>query len=138
MNLCIFGGNFVRDPELKNVGAEQVAVVNFTIAVNRKFTNKDKEKKNEPTYIDCEIWDSGAETIARNCKKGDFLIVYASAKNETWKDKTSGENRSKMKFRVDRFEFVPGTRKNPTNEDTEVTPDAPTSENAPAGDDIPF
>jgi single-strand DNA-binding protein len=136
MNICIFGGNFVRDPELKNVGAENVSVVNFTIAVNRKFDGKDGEQKNQPTYLDCEAWDSGAETISRNCKKGDYIIIYTSAKNESWKDKDTGNARSRVKFRVDRFEFVPGTRRKSVEEVSE--PQTEQVGNDDNNGDIPF
>jgi single-strand DNA-binding protein len=112
MNLCMFSGNFVKKPELKYVGeGQQVAVTNFTIAVNRKFTSRDGQSKKETTYIDCEAWDSGAETIAEYCDKGDYIIIYTSAKNDLWTDAETNKKRSRMKFRVDRFEFVPGQRK---------------------------
>jgi single-strand DNA-binding protein len=133
MNLCLFGGNFVRKPELKKVGTDQVSVVNFSIAVNRKFNARSGEQKKEVTYVDCEAWDSGAETIARNCDKGDYIIIYASAKNESWTD-NDGKKRSRVKFRVDRFEFVPGTRRHGTTEEQEDSSEPPADDGA----DIPF
>ena len=129
----MFAGNFVRKPELKNVGEGQVAVVNFTIAVNRKYTSRDGQLKKETTYIDCEAWDSGAETIAKHCDKGDFIILYTSAKNESWND-TDGKKRSKMKFRVDRFEFVPGMAKREEAEESQPV----SVSSANDSDDIPF
>ena len=139
MNLSIFGGNFVRKPELKQVGDANTSVVNFTIAVNRVFNSRDGEKKKEVTYLDCEAWDSGAETIARNCNKGDYIIIYASVKNENWTDATTGNKRSRVKFRVDRFEFVPGVRRR-SNEDEELPQSAPDTagDDEPGSEDIPF
>jgi single-strand DNA-binding protein len=135
MNLCVFSGNFVRKPELKKVGAEQVSVINFTVAVNRKFNSKNGEQKKETTFIDCEAWDTGAETIAQFCNKGDYIIVYTTAKNESWQD-NDGKKRSRVKFRVDRFEFVPGLRRR-EEETNEAAPDTlPIQTNN--DDDIPF
>jgi single stranded DNA-binding protein len=138
MNLCLFGGNFVRKPELRKVGTDQVSVVNFSIAVNRKFNARSGEQKKEVTYVDCEAWDSGAETIARNCDKGDYIIIYASAKNESWTD-NNNQKRSRVKFRVDRFEFVPGTRRHtPTDEQEEDSEASAPSTEEDDGNDIPF
>jgi single-strand DNA-binding protein len=132
MNLCLFGGNFVRKPELKKVGEDKVSVVNFTLAVNRKYSSRTGEQQKEVSFLDCEIWDSGAEAIANNCDKGDYILIYASAKNESWTDNDTGKKRSRVKFRVDRFEFVPGTKRH-----KETTAPA-TTDNPDENSDIPF
>ncbi len=134
MNKCIFGGNFVRKPELKNVGSKNTAVVNFSLAMNQKFV-KDGETQNQATFLDFEAWDKRAETIEKYFDKGDYIIVYASAKNESWEDKESGQKRSRVKFRVDDFEFVPGRKKN-AEESTDTPKDSKSEE---AGEsEIPF
>jgi single-strand DNA-binding protein len=138
MNLCIFGGSFVRKPELKHVGPDNTPVTNFSIAVNRKFKKRNSdEMQKEVTYINCEAWDSGAETIVRNCNKGDYIVIYASAKSDTWKDKETGQNRSGVKFRVDRFEFVPGVKRHTEDEEPSGVGE-PQNENEGKDVEIPF
>ena len=138
MNLCVFAGNLTRDPEVRNVGSEGTAVASFGIATNRKFKSKNGDMKDDTTFVECEAWSTAAETIGKYCKKGNYIIVYCTAKNDNWED-TDGKKRSRVKFRVDRFEFVPGTRK----QNNDFTPDeapAPVDETqlAGVGSDVPF
>jgi single-strand DNA-binding protein len=127
MNKCFFAGNFVTDPESRKVKTErgEISVVTFRFAVNRKYKSKAGELKQEATFLDMEAWDSGGETIARNCKKGDYIILECSARIDEWLDKATNAKRSRVKFRVDNFYFTPGTRKQTTdgvksNSDSEV------------------
>jgi single-stranded DNA-binding protein len=41
---------------------------------------------------------------------------------EQWTDKQTGQNRSKLKFRVNEFEFVPGGKKNGNGEEPAKAP----------------
>lgn len=138
MNQCIFSGNLVRKPELKYVGDDKTPVVNFTIAINSQFTDRGGEKKKEVIYVDCEAWAEGAECISRNCDKGDYLIVYDTrVRNVKWTD-SDGKPCSRVKFRVGKFEFVPGTRRH--KDDTSQAPpaDDENNNNQESEADIPF
>jgi single-strand DNA-binding protein len=108
MNQCHFYGNLTRDPELKNVGSDK-KVVNFGLAVNRRF-KRGKETAKEVAFLDMEAWDSGAELISKYLFKGDPVIVHCSVKQDSWTD-PEGKNRTKLKFRVNSFEFVGGGKK---------------------------
>lgn len=52
-------GNVVRDARLRELqsGAK---VINFTIAINYGYRNKQKEWKKETVYYDCSYWNSEA------------------------------------------------------------------------------
>jgi single stranded DNA-binding protein len=89
-----------RDPKLVQTTGSKV--VNFGIATNRFYKRSDGESSVESTYLDMEAWDSGAEKIAEIFKKGDPILVEASAKNSLWVDKDGVEQR-KIVFRVSRF-----------------------------------
>jgi single-strand DNA-binding protein len=118
MNNCTFMGNLTRDPKLtptKN-GSQ---VVNFGIATNRFYKRADGEGATEATYLDLEAWDSGAKKIYEIFKKGDPILVEASAKNAIWVDRDGNEQR-KIVFRVSRF--YPLSRK-PRQNDNEHIPE---------------
>jgi single-strand DNA-binding protein len=70
-------GRLVRDPELRHTGND-VAVTNFTIAVNRKF------KDDEVSYFDVTAWRKLAELIAAHKKQGDQVFVSGELHIETW------------------------------------------------------
>jgi len=133
MNLCIFEGRLVRTPELKHLDGG-VAVVNFSIAVNRYFKRNDDTFDNEVNYADLEAWDSGAETIAKNYEKGDWIRVYCSFKQDRW-ETADGQKRSKIKFRVNKFERPPSAGKR----EAVAVAATETPETEDSGDDpIPF
>lgn len=133
MNVCHFMGNITHDPELRQVGEKKTLVLNFSIAVSRSYKRVTGETVKETNFIPLEAWDSGAETIHRHFKKGDPIIVHCSAKTDKWVDEKTGQNRSAIKFRVDRFEFV--LSKPRRNEEATE----PSGDNNVTGDDpIPF
>ena len=72
MNRTVLVGRLVRDPELKHTSSG-VAVANFTIAVNRPFTNQQGE--NEADFINCVVWRKAAENLATYQKKGNLIGV---------------------------------------------------------------
>lgn len=135
MNQCMFMGNITHDPELRTVGTQGTQVLNFSIAVSRNYKRSNGETVKEVNFFPLEAWDSGAETIHRHFKKGDPIIVFCSAKNEKWEDK-EGNKRSTIKFRVDRFEFVPSRTRKENDETRQTTDDS--DDNTTGSDPIPF
>ncbi len=117
MNIVHISGALTKAPELKNItnGEKTTTVVNFVIASSRRFRKKDGSSDEETTFVNCEAWDSGAETIAKWFNKGDNIIIHGSLKNERWEDK-EGNKRSREKVRVSNFEFPP--RANAKKEET--------------------
>ena len=112
MNIVHLSGAFTRDPELKEIstGDRTPKVVNFVLASSRRFRKKDGTSDEETTFVNCEAWDSGADTIAKWFSKGDQIIINGSLKNERWEDK-EGNKRSRDKVRVSSFEFPPRGKK---------------------------
>lgn len=68
-------GRLTKDPELKYTPSG-VAVANFTLAVNRKFSNQQGEK--ETDFINCVVWRKQAENSANFLKKGHLAGVEGS------------------------------------------------------------
>ena len=120
MNIVHISGALTKTPELKKIanGDKTTTVVNFVIASSRRFRKKDGNSDEETTFVNCEAWDSGAETIAKWFDKGDNIIIHGSLKNERWEDK-EGNKRSREKLRVSNFEFPP--RANSKKQDSAET-----------------
>lgn len=104
-NLTIITGNITRDPDVRNIEANgrQTCVVNFTIATSRFFKRQSGERDKETTFVPCEAWDTGAETIGKIFKKGDPIYVEGALKEERWETE-DGSKRSRLKVRVSKFE----------------------------------
>jgi single-strand DNA-binding protein len=148
MNIVILKGNVASDIESKEVTANgrTTSVVNFRLAVNRYFTKADGVRDKDTTFVSCEAWDTGAETIKKVLSKGDPVNIEGSLKSESWEQ--DGQKRSRIKIRVNRFERL--ERKHYEEEAKEEVqsnaPDTSTSTptpepvvvGAPEGTDIPF
>lgn len=112
MNITLLKGNLARDPELRtvNTGGKTTSVVNFTVAVSREYTKASGDKDKITSFINCEAWDSGAETIAESFKKGDLVMVEGSLRNDSWEK--DGVKHSSLKVRVNNFSKITRLSKN--------------------------
>jgi len=72
MNHVILIGRLTRDPELRYT-PNGVAVANFTLAVDRPFTNQAGER--EADFIPVIVWQKLAETCANHLHKGRLVAV---------------------------------------------------------------
>ena len=102
-------GRAGRDPEVRYFESGSI-VANFTLAVNRRSRNE------EPDWFNLEIWGKQAQVAADYVKKGSLLGISGSFKLDQWKDKTTGENKSKPVIRVDRLELLGSRRDSMNNE----------------------
>ena len=148
INKIILMGRLTADPELQ-MSASNVPVLRFTVAVNRRVTNAQRDD-GRPTadFIDCVAFYKTAEFVSKYFKKGSVIIVFGSLQINTWKDK-EGKNQRSTKVIVEEVQFgerrsdspsagsVPAERKEPvafTNNQSEGFGDiADVSD-----DDLPF
>jgi len=72
INRVVLVGRITKDPELKSTQSN-INFVNFTVAVNRQFTDQSGERQAD--FINCIVWRRQAENLARYIKKGALLGV---------------------------------------------------------------
>src|SRR5699024_9043923 len=80
MNRVVLVGRITKDPELRYT-PNGVAVANFTIAVNRPFTNQQGNR--EADFINCVVWRRPAENLANYMKKGSMIGVDGRVQTRT-------------------------------------------------------
>jgi single-strand DNA-binding protein len=105
-NKVMLMGNLTRDPQLSYLPS-QTPVVDFGIAVNRKWTSKEGESKEEVCFIDCRAFGKPAETLNKYMKKGRPLFVEGRLVLDQWTAQ-DGSKRSKHRIHVDTFQFLGG------------------------------
>ena len=105
MNLVILKGNLTRDVEVRYT-PKGVAIAQFAIATNRRWTTEAGEKKDETTFHDCRCWGTGGETSGKFFHKGKPILVHGRLDTEKWEDKKTGEPRSKTVITIDHWEFA--------------------------------
>ncbi len=108
-NKVILMGNLTRDPQLSFLPS-QTAVVEFGMAVNRKWTAKGGEKKEEVCFVDCTAFGKTAENINKYVKKGDPFFVEGRLQFDSWTAQ-DGSKRSKHKVCVENFQFLAASSK---------------------------
>ena len=75
LNHIILIGRLVRDPEMRYT-TNGTAVANFTLAVERNYSNQNGEK--EVDFINIVTWRKLAETVAKHLGKGRLVAVDGS------------------------------------------------------------
>ena len=119
VNSITLVGRAGRDPDVRYFESGTV-LANLTLAVNRRSRDE------EPDWFNLEIWGRTAQIAADYVKKGSLLGIVGSLKLNHWKDRDSGEDRSRPVIRVERLELLSSRR------DNAVSMDAAGSEPEPA------
>jgi len=107
-NKVILLGNLTRDPEMR-VTANDLAIAQIGLAVNRQYKTRDGERREETTFVDVDAFGRDAETLSRYLKKGDPLMLEGRLKLNQWED-SEGKKQSKLRVVLERFQFIGGGR----------------------------
>lgn len=81
MNRVVLVGRITRDPELRYTQSN-IAVVSFTLAVNRMFADQSGERQAD--FIQCVVWRKQAENLARYVTKGQLIGVDGRLQTRTY------------------------------------------------------
>ncbi len=105
LNKVILAGRITADPELKQTQSG-IAVVSFTIAVNRRFASRDAQQgQPEADFFRVTAWRNTAEFIAKFFRKGSAICITGSIQNRTWTDQ-QGQKRYSTDIVADEAHFV--------------------------------
>ena len=83
MNTVVISGNVTREPRINNL-ASGTSIVNFSVAVNETFKNREGVETKKANYIDCVIWTKHPENYERMLVKGQPVTVVGSLSHESW------------------------------------------------------
>jgi single-strand DNA-binding protein len=143
-NKVLLIGNLTRDPQLSYTPT-QTAVVDFGLAVNRRWKGQDGESKEETCFVDCRAFGRLAENINKYLTKGRPLFVEGRLTFNSWTAQ-DGTKRSKHRVTVENFQFLGGPGPGGAGGDEqgvgEKVPETEGGEEGVGGsaaaDDIPF
>lgn len=102
MNKVILIGRLTKDPELRTTSSG-IASTNFSIAVQRTFTNANGER--EADFINCVAWRKQAENITKYCKKGSQVAVDGRIQTRSY-DGTDGTKKYVTEVVADNVTFL--------------------------------
>ena len=109
LNLLIIMGRLTKDPEHKQLSSG-VTVCKFTVAVERKFVNKQTNER-ETDFIDCQAWRGTADFISRYFSKGSMIAVEGTLQNNNWTD-NDGKKHYSYIVQVEQAHFCGGKNEN--------------------------
>jgi single-strand DNA-binding protein len=107
-NKVMLMGNLTRDPQLRYIPSNNMPVVDFGIAMNRKFKGANGEEREEVTFVDISAFSKTAELINQYFTKGKPIFIEGRLKLDQWEDKNGGGKRSKVSVVCENFQFIGG------------------------------
>jgi single-strand DNA-binding protein len=116
VNRVILIGRLTKEPEIRLLPSG-TKVATFSIAVNRKFRDRNNEWKEETSFFDLEAFGKLAERVAQ-LGKGYQVSIEGSLRQEKWASQ-SGEKRSKVKIVANKIALL-GKPKSATTENVKA------------------
>lgn len=105
LNKVMLIGNLTRDPEVRYT-PKGTAVTDIGLAVNRSYTTDTGDRREETCFVDVTLWGRQAEIAGQYMKKGRPVYIEGRLQMDTWQDKQTGQNRSRLKVVGDAFQFL--------------------------------
>lgn len=103
MNKVVLVGRLTRDPELKFTPGTGTAVATCTLAIDRRFPNKNGQK--EADFIPVVIWGKSAENTANYMNKGSLIGVSGRIQTRNYEAK-DGTKRYVTEVVADEVQFL--------------------------------
>ncbi len=142
MNKTILLGRLTKNPEIKFSQINNVKVVTFSIAVNRKYIKQGEERQTD--FFNIVAYSKLAEFVERFLKQGIQICVLGRLQTRNYEDK-NGVKRYVTEIIAEEIDFADSYTKIEGNTDnTEKTisedlKEKDTSEDFISnGDDLPF
>jgi single-strand DNA-binding protein len=84
INTVTISGNLTRDPELRQL-ASGTSVCGMRIAHSERIKDRDTgEWTDRANFFDVTVWGAFGESIAKQCRKGDRIIVAGRLHWREW------------------------------------------------------
>ena len=131
-------GRLTRDAEVRNLPNEK-QVVNFSIATNDNYRNKQGERIEQTTYFDCAYWMS--PKVADFLTKGTLVELSGRIYSSAWMGK-DGEPRAGLNFQTSQIKIHSNNKrtenKSAESNKTENKEISNSKSNNSDKDDLPF
>ena len=121
-------GRLTRDAEVRTT-SQQKQVVNFSVAINDSYRNKQGERIEQTTYFDCSYWIT--PNVAKILTKGSLVELSGRVTARAWTG-NDGEAHAGLNFHTSQIKLHGGGKKSETVQDTVETATKKTE------DDLPF
>ncbi|WP_440894948.1 single-stranded DNA-binding protein [Amphibacillus sp. Q70] len=131
LNRVVIVGRLTKDPDLRYT-ANGKAVANFTIAVNRPFSNQQGNR--EADFINCVIWNKSAENLANYMSKGSLIGIDGNLQSRNY-DGKDGKRVYVTEVVAGSVQFLESKNKTASNENKSQS-NTPNNNIEPTQDDM--
>jgi single-strand DNA-binding protein len=122
LNKVMLIGRSTNNLQVKTIESTGTPVVNFTVATNRKFKNKDGNMMEDAEYHRCVAYGKGAEVLGKYLEKGKRVYVEGRLRTRKWQD-SEGAERFSTEVIVDSFIFLDSKGEGEVEGATMIIPD---------------
>ncbi len=106
LNSVVLMGRLTADPELKHT-SNDLALVRFSIAVDRDYTKAGAEKQTD--FINIIAWRNTAEFVSKYFRKGQLVAIKGSIQTGSYTD-SNGNKRYTFEVLADNVYFAESKR----------------------------
>lgn len=105
LNKVFVLGNLTADPEMRALPSGR-AVTNFSMATNRVFYDKNREKQERVEFHNIVAFGRTAEIAHQYLKKGSMALIEGRLQTRSWED-SSGNRRYRTEIIAQRLQLGP-------------------------------
>ncbi|MBW4361368.1 single-stranded DNA-binding protein [Flavobacterium taihuense] len=126
-------GRLTRDAQIR-ITTQEKQVVNFSVATNDSYRNKQGERIEQTTYFDCSYWIT--PKVAKLLTKGTLVELSGRVSTRAWLG-NDGEARAGLNFHTSQIKLH-GTSKRTETVQATTTTQAKKVTAQPTVNDLPF
>lgn len=121
MNKVTLIGRLTKDPELRYTSSN-IAVVSFTLAVDRGYTSPNGERQAD--FLNIVVWRKPAENVKKFLTKGSQVAVDGSIQTRSYDDQ-NGQKRYITEILANSVEFLGSKGNTSSQQGTEKSAPTP-------------
>ena len=126
-------GRLTRDAEVRTTSQDK-QVVNFSVAINDSYRNKQGKRIEQTTYFDCSYWIT--PNVAKLLTKGTLVELSGRVSTRAWAG-NDGELRAGLNFHTSQIKLHGGNKRAETVQAT-AKPESNTVTGQETEDNLPF
>ncbi len=104
LNSVVVAGNLTKDPVFRET-TNGTPVVNFHIAVNRRYKDSSNQWQEDVCYVGVVAWNKLADSCRDRIFKGSAVLVDGELQSRTFKT-DDGKNRTIVEIKAKRVQFL--------------------------------
>lgn len=105
LNKVMLIWRITNDVELKKIEGSGNSVINFTLATNRRFKNRDWNQIEEAEFHRCVVFGNLADVLGKYGEKGKRMYIEWRLRTRKWED-TNWNSRFTTEIIIENFIFL--------------------------------